>query len=156
MSWRLFGVKTAYRFDARGRARNTDSSYDPLTTLVEERVVLIRARSLDEAIRKAKTEARRYVRTLGSYRNVYGERVRSRCPGAFNACELFFEPAVGSEVFSANRLFPRRASDRAVIDEIIGRRETQRASVRWRFLHHSVTPEFIALLKSPWKVSVDL
>src|SRR5262245_36715139 len=102
MSWRWFGVKTAYRTEARGRPKSVDSLYEPKTTLVEERVVLIRARGAKDAIRRAEKEARRYVRDM-RYRNAYGERVRQRYLGACDVFELFENPGAGIEVFSSNR-----------------------------------------------------
>ena len=142
MGWSVFGVKTVYRTEARSRARRKDAQYDPSTTLVEERVVIVRARNLEEAIRRAEAEARTYVRGM-SFRNVYGERVRPRYMGACDAFKLFDKPEVGAEVFSATRLVPRRTRDRTVLNQIIGPPETQHtARRRWRFVDHSLTRDF--------------
>ncbi len=78
MSWKWFGVKTLYRSDATGRRKVTHPNYDPKTTLVEERIVLFRARTGQEAIRKAELEAREYARL--SHTNSFGQRVRTKIP----------------------------------------------------------------------------
>src|SRR4051794_8957759 len=46
MGWKWFGVKTIFRVEASGTPRKTDDRFDPDVTMVEERVVLIRARSI--------------------------------------------------------------------------------------------------------------
>ena len=60
MAWNWYGAKTLYRYRARGRARRPDRGFNRENTLVEERVVLFRARSFDEAISRAEAEAISY------------------------------------------------------------------------------------------------
>jgi Domain of unknown function (DUF4288) len=85
-----FGVKTLYRTTTLGIPSVTDSAYDPRGTLVEERVVILRARSHAEAHRKAKAEAMRYAK--GEHFNPYGQRVRTRWLSASESFELFDKP----------------------------------------------------------------
>jgi hypothetical protein len=59
-----YAVKTLYRSEGLGRPTATDSAYDPAATLVEERVVLLKARSFQDAIRAAEKEARAYATGL--------------------------------------------------------------------------------------------
>jgi hypothetical protein len=118
-----------------------DSRYNATTTLVEERIVLIRARSFEDAAARAKREARRYVRGM-TYQNCYGERVRQRYLGRCEVFELFDNPDAGVEVFSSTRLVPRKVTDRTVIDRVIGAKESDReAQTRWRFLNDAITRE---------------
>lgn len=44
-----FGVKTLFRTRAVGRAKAIDHAFDPYLDMVEERIVLVRARSFDAA-----------------------------------------------------------------------------------------------------------
>jgi hypothetical protein len=78
-----------------------------------------------------------------TYQNCYGERVRQRFLGACEVFEPFDKPDAGVEVFSSTRLVPRNITDRAVIDTLIGPKESDRkAQRRWRFLNDAITREF--------------
>jgi len=110
-----FGVKTLYRQEASGKPRTRDRHYDPAVTLVEERVVLFRARSHAEAIRKAEREASRYAASFRE-RNVYGQRLRNRFLGALDSFELFENPTSGEEVFSTTFLARGNVSDQRLIN----------------------------------------
>jgi hypothetical protein len=104
---------------------------------------MFKARSPEEAIRKAGTEAKEYVKGMG-YTNAYGERVRQRYLGACDAFELFDELDAGAEVFSSNRLVPGTVADQTVVKQLIGAKETKKhAERRWRFLDAEITREFM-------------
>jgi len=120
-----FGVKTLYRVVARGRPATTDAGYDPGVTLVEERVIVLRASSFGDAIRAAEREARVYAR--GEYTNPYGQRVAMRYLGECDAFEMFASPRDGGEVYSRTQLVDRGIRDRRVGDELLGVTETRRA-----------------------------
>ena len=55
-----YGVRTLVRLIAAGRAKKTDKHFDPTATLVEDRVVLLRADSFHSAIQKAEQEVQQY------------------------------------------------------------------------------------------------
>lgn len=134
MSWKWYGVKTVFRTESKGKPKATDSFYDPEATLIEERIVLIRARNFDEAIRKAEKEATEYCKE--SIINTYGERVTTRYLGACNAFELFDEPDVGVEVYSATEMVNQLIDDQSVINRILGlRNDEEDCSKRKRFLN---------------------
>ncbi len=122
MSWKLYGVKTVYRTDALGNTNIVIPDDVNDATLVEERIVLIKARSHDEAIRKAEAEAEVY--TKETYRNVYEQTVRCRYLGACEAFELYEEPSPGVEVFSATEVISRSVSDEDVVNQYLGQPET--------------------------------
>ncbi len=121
MSLRWFGVKTLYRTSALGRPKATDRYYDPLTALLEERVVLFKARNFDEAIRKAEREAGSY--TKSSHLNPYGQKVKTVYLGHVDAFELFDPPAQGVEVFSSTDLIRKRTDMRTVTERKLGKKE---------------------------------
>ena len=112
LSW--FGVKTLHRVEAVGRPVARDIHFDPSLTLVEERVVLVRARNHADAIRKAEREARRYAAFL-TWRNPYGQRLKQRYLGACNSFELFDPPRGGTEVYSDTFLAEKSVPDRKLI-----------------------------------------
>lgn len=127
MSWKWYGVKTLYRTTVVGEPENVDRYYDPEATLVEERVVLFRARSFDEALSKAAKEARRYASSDRT--NRYGQRIRQRFLGGADAFELFEPPGPGVEAFSSTEVVPREVSDHEIRLNRTGR---ERASDKWR------------------------
>ena len=121
-SW--YGVKTLYRVEPVGRPRGTDRLYSTRVTGVEERVVVLRARSASEAIRKGETEAKRYAASW--HYNPYGQRVRTRYLGYADAYDIDEALAEGTEVFSETEIVSRTVSDRAIIKRLIGRPESNR------------------------------
>ena len=123
MSWKWFGVKTVFRKEAIGKPTYVDASYEAKLTLVEERIVLIRARSFDEAISKAEAEAEKYA--AGNYSNCYGQLVTQRYLRACDAFELYDDPNNGVEVYSNTELVPKRVSDSKVIDQHLGIEENK-------------------------------
>lgn len=129
MSWKWFGVKTVFRTETKGKASSVDSVYDPDATLVEERIILIRARSFDEAIAKAESEAKLYE--VKTHSNFYGQTVKTRYLNACDAFELFDDPGPNIEVYSATALVPKNISDSQVLEQHLGADETN-LSRQWR------------------------
>jgi hypothetical protein len=121
-AWKWFGVKTLYRTTTLGRPPVTDSAYDPSGTLVEERVVILRARSHAEARRKAKAEATRYAKR--EHFNPYGQRVRTRWLSASESFELFDKPDDLVEVWSSTYIIPASVRDKEVVVRALGAHET--------------------------------
>src|SRR5215470_16323813 len=125
-AWKWYGVKTLHRTQPTGQPVGRDKLYSKTMTLVEERVVILEARSFREAIRKGEAEARKYARRCRR-RNPYGQQVRSRYLGY---CDVYvFDELAGggTEVFSTTEVVPRGLSDRAVLRRVIGRKETRHA-----------------------------
>ena len=127
-SW--YGVKTLFRLGAVGKPAKEDAKYDPGTTLVEERVVLFRARGFAEAVQLAEREARSYARHR--HRNPYGQQVVTRYLGACDAYQLFDPPAEGREVFSTTELVGKIVTDATIVDHRLGHRETAQEMARRR------------------------
>lgn len=120
-SW--YGVKTLYRWEAVGEARNIDAGFDSESTVLEERVVLIRADSFDEAIEKAEGEAKEY--SDQTYINFYGQTVQVRylqCCDAFDIGGESIEDFV--ELFSSRETVPASIKDSELIDNRMGKEVT--------------------------------
>lgn len=116
--WKWFGVKSIYRTQAEGAALAKDELYRSDFTLLEERVVLIRARNQREAYQKAEQDAEGYVQD--SHRNVYGQKVVTRCLGVFDVYKLLDEePASGVEIFSSTEAVSSRISDEDLIQRLM-------------------------------------
>ena len=125
---RWFGVKTVYRTSTVGKPRVVDSDYDNEGTLVEERVVLVRARDHAAALRKGEREAAKYART--SHTNPYGQRVVTRCLKAIESFELFDDPDSLTEVWSSTRVSPASISNRQLEEVFYG--PTEKKTQLWR------------------------
>ncbi len=109
MVWKWFGVKTISRWETIGKPNSMDDGYDDEATLIEERIVLIRARSSDEAIKKAEKEA---VENQSEYNNFYNQKVRIRYLKCCDAFELFDEDLKsGTEIFSMTKFISKKVED---------------------------------------------
>ena len=149
MSTGWYGVKTVFRKVAVGRPSARDSAFDRTVSLVEERVVLFKARNFDKAVRAAEKEARAYARRR--YVNPYGQRVVMRYLGACDAFELFDTPGATAEVFSTTEVVPKRISNRAIIDQRLGKHVNKRLDKRRR--RNILNREYEAAVPSKWSAS---
>lgn len=128
-----FGVKLGFVSRVEGPPAGTDADYEPGWVLLEERVLLIPARSFEEAIELAERQARDYE---DEHTNPYGERVRCRYTGNASAFELY-EPDDEEypEVFSLMRVLrEKQATPEKLANVFLGqKRDTLRR--RRRFLN---------------------
>jgi hypothetical protein len=130
MAWKWFGVKTLTRWEAIGKPTFVDENFDEDATLVEERIVLIKARSFDEAIKKGEKESENY---LAEYKNFYGQKVKQRYLKVCDAFELFDEPNQnGVEVFSSTEMVSRKVKDSVLIENKFGKDESVESFKRKR------------------------
>ncbi len=128
--WKWYGVKTVYRLEPAGPPEATDKDFWGEGSLVEERIVVFRARTFSEAIRKAEREATAYAASIRD-RNPYGQRLVTRYLGACDAYEMTDAPLTsGSEVFSMTELVRRSVKDDAVVDKRLGCEESVRDTAR--------------------------
>ena len=140
LSW--FGVKTLFRTRAIGPPRAVDGAFDKGIVLVEERIVLFRAKGFDEAIARAETEARRYATAI--HHNPYGQKVVTEYLGSCDAFKLFASPAAGIEVFSSTTLV--RSTDRrhALVNRWFGAPERLADKRRRNFLNREFSGQIPA------------
>ncbi len=130
MSWKWFGVKTLTRWETIGKPKSVDENFDADATLIEERVVLIKARSFDEAIKKGEKEAKN---NLSEYKNFYGQKVKQRYLEVCDAFELFDEPNEnGVEVFSLIETVSKKVKDSVLIENKFGKDQTPESFARKR------------------------
>ena len=94
--------------------------YDPDSTSLEERVVLFRARSPEDALKQGRTEGLRYARE-GQRVNAHGQKVRTKLIDRWEAFDLFDQVVKsGAEVYSSTRHLPRTVSDRKIALQLLG------------------------------------
>jgi hypothetical protein len=145
LSGALYGVRTLVRLVATGQPKVRDRYFDPESTLLEDRVVLIRASSFESAIQQAENEVREYCRKT-RFTNIYGQRVRLKYLGAVDAFWLFDdEPSPGCEVYSSTVIVPRSISDSKLVNERFGKRTRQRARSRYKFVDAEILTEALDL-----------
>jgi hypothetical protein len=133
MPWKWFAFKSLIRTQAHGRASSPDRHYDADATLIEERIVIVRARDFKEAFRKGEAELDQYV-SENHHTNPFGQRVRSRALPRSEVFMLFDEPGPGAEVFSSTHILPRSVSDSQAVERLFGPRERSRR-LRTKFLN---------------------
>ncbi|WPU65121.1 DUF4288 domain-containing protein [Peredibacter starrii] len=125
--------KSLYWIEARGKSKvkqKPDSKY----ALLEERIILIKAKNFNEAIKKARKEAKDYE---GNYINPYGQQVRIEFLECIEVFELFESPADLVEVFSANFLVDQKISKKEMLNSHYGKSisETTERKIRSKFLN---------------------
>jgi uncharacterized protein DUF4288 len=133
MGWQWYGVRTVFRSRAQGKPDRYDPSYDPKATLVEERVVVVKGRSVREALGKARAEARTYVR--GSHLNPYGQRVRASYLGVADVSPLYVDPQPPGEVFWSTYVVPSNITDAQLIRRLTPPSVPNEDVVRRKFLN---------------------
>jgi hypothetical protein len=142
-----YGARTLYRVVAEGAPRSRDRHFDPESTLVEDRVVLFQAISLDEALAQGIKEARSYSRQT-RFVNPYGQKVRMRFLGACDAFEIVEgKPTAGFEVYSSTDLIRASVPDSTIIERRMGPRAwTQEA--RYKFVNARILRKALELVAS--------
>ena len=117
---RWFAVRTLYRTKAIGKPRVSSPYYDSDSTSLEERVVLFRARSPEDALKQGLREGLRYASSV-EMMNVYGQKLRTKM---LKRCDTFdlFDQALksGMEVHSSTRFLPKSVTDREIATQLFG------------------------------------
>ncbi len=135
MASKWFCVKTLYRSYTEGLPVKPDRLYDPDATLIEERIVLLKARDKREALIKAEREARDYARKT-TYTNPYEQKVLTRYTGDYDLWEVRGALEDRQELYSMGRVISRRVSDAKAAFLYIGKRTAPAArSKRRKFMN---------------------
>jgi hypothetical protein len=129
-SW--YGVKTIYRIEAIGRPKGADKDYDPEATMFEERIVLFKASSIDEAVAKAARDAQEYADDF-EHVNPYGQTVRCRYLGEGDVFEMFVAPDERVEVYSRTELVKKSIKDKTLGEWAFGTEKPKDEPLRKKF-----------------------
>ena len=86
--WSDYSVKTLFKLSAVGIPKHKDGEFTKDSVLFEERIVLLKARSFDEAIKKGEEEALLYVSQYNNFnrKNKYDQSLKKEF---LNACDAF-------------------------------------------------------------------
>mgnify|MGYP000120837587 CR=1 FL=1 len=131
--WKTYSVKTIYRSTVSGKPFAIDDEYSSKFDLIEERVVTVKARSFDEAIRRAESEAEEY--TEESHTNPYGQEVVQEYLGYANVFEPFKSAPANVEVYSNQFLVRKELPDEELADNLFGNDEIGENQSRKVFLN---------------------
>ena len=122
---RLYAVKSLFRVEVFGEPTGADDDYDPDGMLIEERVVLLMARSLEDALRRGAKEADRYC-AHGEHLNPYGQVVRQRRVDVLEASgPLLMFDGDAPEVWSSTSVLPSSVTDEELRLTRFGPEETE-------------------------------
>jgi hypothetical protein len=129
-----YGARTLFRLVASGTPKRRDKHFDRASTLVEDRVVLFKAYSFEDAIEQAEAEALEYCRRT-RYTNIYGQPVRLNFLGATDAFSILDQkPSAGCEVYSLTALIPGSVPDSRVVAERLGKTNKGGMEARHKFI----------------------
>ncbi|MFW2331194.1 MAG: DUF4288 domain-containing protein [Nitrospinota bacterium] len=102
MKW--FGVKTVYMTRTTGKVHSTRSKVHPSSVMIEERVVMFKARNIESAIKKGEREAKEYIDGDEDNITPYGQIARQRYVGCCDAYMLDDKLGDGQKVYSATEV----------------------------------------------------
>lgn len=140
--WKFYTVKTIFRITAVGRPNATDMRYRKNLDMIEERIVIIKARSFDEAIKKGEIEARKYASSSPPI-NPYGQKIIQRYIGSIDVFEPFEDFKENKEIYSSTQLIPATWTNKTVADRILGPQYKNERQLRTKFLNR----EFSGVVK---------
>ena len=148
-SKKWFAIKSLYRTEITDPPRVTDADYDPEGTLIEERVVLVRARSHEKALLIAEAEADDYCR-LNEHINPYGQRVVWGRLGSLESFKLFEAPGNLREAWSSMSVVPASLKDEELENQRFGPDEPAEAlRLRKKYLNCRFSGEVVAPPSEP-------
>ncbi len=131
--WKVYAVRTIYRTSAAGEPFAIDDDYSDEFDQIEERIVTIKARSFDEAIKRAELEAEEYAD--GTHVNPYGQDVSQEYTGVADVYEPFDTVPANLEVYSKTYIVPKRVTDDDLADKFHGFEDINDREWRKNFLN---------------------
>jgi len=140
MASKWFTVKTLYRSYAEGRPEKPDLAYDPDATAVEERILLIKAKSKEDAASKAEREAKDYAEK-GTCHNPYNQKIVTYYTGYQDIYEIQGNLSDKREIFSTTRIISKRVADKKIAHIYMGKRKfSYGKGKRRKFINREYTP----------------
>jgi hypothetical protein len=118
---RWFGVKTFVRTCPTGRPRKRDAHYRDGLAIVEEIVMLLEAKNSDSAIKKARTEVKRFCAEIAPL-NLYGQKLVRTLLSYAEAFPMFEPPGHGASVFGSSEVVCAAESPSQIVRRKIGTR----------------------------------
>ncbi len=136
--YKIFAVKTLYRSKVAGKPKVVDKYYNNIYDLLEERVVLVKARTFNEAIRKGEKEAVKYA-SFENHINPYGQKVVQEYIGGIDVFESYDEIKSNGEIYSYTQLIKSSLSNDKISDKIFGKEIKNERKLRKKFCNRRFT-----------------
>ena len=141
-----YGARALFRFVAKGKPKRKNPYFDPDSTLLEERVVLLQATSFADAIKKAEGEAKAYCKTV-RFENIYGQNVELKYLGAMDVFEMSDPPGATCEVYSGMMIVPRSVRDSTLVTQRFGSERDRNQKYRDKFVDGLILAEAVQVAK---------
>ena len=134
---KYFGAKTLYLVEVVGsvkRGNGTDKRYN----MYEERIVLVRASSFDDALTKAIKDAKVYENV---HTNPFGQKVKTKFLNCIDVFEMFSKVEDLAEVYSITSLVRKSVKVDTVLDHNFGEElgNDKEKKIRVKFLNEKFT-----------------
>lgn len=134
MASNFYTVKTLYRSVAQGRPFQPDRFFDPDSTLLEERIQLIKAKSRKEALRKAEKDAVEYARRV-KYKNPYEQEVTLEYLGLNEIYEIEHTLQDKTEIYTSSRIISKKVSVSKIAHVYLNKKQSFDQSKRKKFIN---------------------
>lgn len=134
MAAQFYAVKTLFRSYATGRPHQPDKYFDPDATLVEERIQLIKAKSIPEARKKAEKDATEYARRI-LYKNPYNQEVTLEYMGLCEIYEVQGALTDKTEIYASSRIVSKNMSKVKIGHAHLSPKQSLDRSKRRKFLN---------------------
>jgi len=141
-----YAARALFRFVATGEPKRKDRYFDPDSTFLEDRIVLVQATSFDDAIKKGEREAKAYCKSV-RFNNVYGQNVELKYLGAMNVFEMSDHPGPLCEVYSLMTIVPRSLRDSTLVTQRFGSERDRNQQYRKKFVDAVILAEAVQVAK---------
>jgi hypothetical protein len=138
-----FGVKYLVRAKVLGKPKGVKRTFKSTMDLLEERVLIIRARKVDDAFKKAEREQARYCRR--SYVSTYSQKVVFEPIACFDSFSLSSDDLRVrilkgdlAEVYSRTELVRKTEADEMIVNRLFGKKAKNEQAHRLNFLEKNL------------------
>lgn len=134
MATNFYSVKTIYRSTASGRPEKPDQLFDPDATLIEERIQLVKAKSREEAFKKAEKGAQDYAKRI-KFMNPYFQEVIMEYTGLCEVYEIEYPLADMTEIYSNSKIMSKKISISKIAHVYLNKQQPYDKSKRKKFIN---------------------
>lgn len=136
MATTYYSVKTIYRCSASGRPEKPDQFFDPDATLIEERIQLVKAKTKDEALRKAEKDAQEYAKRT-KFVNPYNQEVILEYTGLCEVYEIDQALADMAEIYASSKIISKKITLSKIAHVYLNKPQPYDKSKRKKFINRA-------------------
>ncbi|MGE0267742.1 MAG: DUF4288 domain-containing protein [Candidatus Omnitrophota bacterium] len=134
MAANFYTVKTIFRCFAAGRPDKPDQFFDPDATLVEERIQLVKAKSKEEAQKKAEKDANEYAKRVKFF-NPYNQAVTLEYTGLCEVYEIERALSDMTEIYSNSKVMDKKITISKIAHVYLNKKQPYNKSKRKKFIN---------------------